>query len=382
LLCQGNPVGRKKLKLHFSKNITDITNYEPGQSPEELNRELGITHAITLASNENPWGPSPAVAKALSLAMTTLHRYPDTSACSLSATLARNIGVSLNEIVLGNGSKEVMELLLRVFIRTGCEVITSCPSSLLYQRLVQIHGGKNIIVPLRRLSHDLDRILTGISDRTRLILFDNPTNPTGTAITPVELYSFLSEVPEGVTVVLDESYVEFMDQEKQVDIFSLVRNTKNRCGVVVVRTFSKAYGLAGLRIGYGVMPEEIAACLQKVRQPFNVNHLAQIAALAALEDENYLRKTLERTRIGKEYLREEVKKLGCTSYPSQTNFLLIDVKSDATRLYQAMLGKGVIVRPMNLYGFADCIRINVGTDEENTRFLAVLAECLSDLEDA
>ena len=369
------------MKLHFSENITDITSYQAGKSPDELNRDLGITDSITLSSNENPWGPSPMVAKALSLAMTALHRYPDTSACALIGTLARNIGVTTSEIVLGNGSKEVMELLLRVFIQTGCEVITSCPSSLLYQRLVQINGGNNIVVPLRRLSHDLDRILAGISEKTRLIVFDNPTNPTGTAITPVELYAFLSEVPESVTVVLDESYVEFMDQEKQVDIFSLVRNTKNRCGVVVVRTFSKAYGLAGLRIGYGVMPVEIADCLQKVRQPFNVNHLAQVAALAALADEKYLKEILERTRRGKEYLREEVKKLGCSSYPSQTNFILIDVKMDATRLYQAMLGKGVIVRPMNLYGFSDCIRINVGTYEENARFLAALAECLLDLED-
>ena len=232
------------------------------------------------------------------------------------------------------------------------------------------------------MSHDLDRILDGVSEKTRLIVIDNPNNSTGTAIIPGELYSFLSKVPESVVVVLDESSVEFMDPEKQVDIFSLIRNTKNRCGVVVVRTFSKAYGLAGLRIGYGIMPTEIAASLHRVRLPFNVNCLALVAAFAALADEKYLGQTLERIRRGKENLREEVKKLGCTSYPSQANFLLIDVKMDAIRLHRALLDKGVVVRPMHLYGLSDCIRTTVGTDEENTRFLIVLGECLKDLQDA
>jgi histidinol-phosphate aminotransferase len=369
------------LKLQLPEYITTVTQYPVGKTLEELRRESGIDNPIMLASNENPWGPSPAVDKALSLAMASVHRYPDGSGYSLVRSLARKIGVSTNEIVLGNGSNEVLELLMRVFVNRGCEVITSYPSSLMYQRLVQIHAGENIVVPLRRLSHDLSKILSCITDNTRLILLDNPNNPTGTAMNPGELYSFLSEIPESIVVVLDEAYVEFMDQEKQVDIFSLIRNNKNRCGVVTVRTFSKVYGLAGLRIGYGVMPEEIASCLQRVRQPYNVNHLAQAAASAALADEEYLRQTLERTRKGKEYLREEVKKLGCTSYPSQTNFILVDAKMDASRLHLAMLGKGVIVRPMSPYGLPDCIRITVGTDEENKRFLAVLAECLMDLED-
>jgi histidinol-phosphate aminotransferase len=370
------------LKLQLPKNITSITPYPVGKPQEELRREFGIENPITLASNENAWGPSPEVTKALSGAMTSLHRYPDGSSYYLVRCLAQKTGVTMGEIVLGNGSNEVLEFLMRVFVKTGSEVITSYPSYLMYQRLVQIHGGTNIVVPLRRLSHDLNQILAGITENTHLILLDNPNNPTGTACAPGELYSFLSEIPESVIVVLDEAYVDFLDQEKQVDIFSLIRNNKNRCGVVAIRTFSKAYGLAGLRIGYGVMPKEIAACLQKVRQPFNINHLAQTAALAALTDEEYLRQTLDKTRRGREYLREEVKKLGCTSYPSQTNFILIDVKMDAMRLYPAMLEKGVIVRPMNPYGFPDCIRINVGTDEENTRFLVVLAECLLDLEDA
>jgi histidinol-phosphate aminotransferase len=369
------------LKLHLSENITSLNSYPCGKSPAALIRDSGVDNPVTLALNENPWGPSPAVIKALSEAMTTLHRYPDTEGYSLAGRLAQKTGVVPGEIVLGNGSNEIIELIVRVFVKPGSEVITSYPSFLVYPRFVQVCGGENIVVPLRRLSHDLRQILACITEKTQLIILDNPNNPSGMAINPGDLYSFLSEIPETVIVILDEAYVEYLDHQKQVDIFSLIRNTKNRCGVVVVRTFSKAYGLAGLRIGYGIMPEEIAVCLHKVRLPYNVNCLAQTAALAALEDQDYLSQAVEKTRKGKDFLREEVKKLGCTSYPSQTNYLLIDAKIDSTKLSRAMLNLGVIVRDMNLYGLSDCIRINVGTDEENNRFLAVLAECLMDLED-
>ena len=347
---------------------------------EEIQRKSAALKPVLLASNENPWGPSPSVAKAIAQAI--VHRYPDAFDTSLMMNLAQKSGLTTSEIVLGNGSSEIVELLMRIFVQAGCEVLSSHPSSLIYQRFVQIQGGENIIVPLKRLGHDLERISGCISDKTRLIVLDNPNNSTGAAMVPGELYSFLSEVPESVIVVLDESSVEFMEPEKQVDIFSLVRNTRNRCGVVVTRTFSRAYGLAGLRIGYGVMPKEIAACLHRIRQSFNVNHPAQVAAKAALADEKYLRQTLERTRRGKEYLREEIKKLGCTSYPSQNNFLLIDVKMDAIRLYRTMLQRGVVVRPMHFSGLSDCIRVTIGTEEENTLFLQVLAECLMDLQDA
>ena len=368
------------MKLRLSENIQSLFDAEVEGNEEGIQQEPGTIAPVLLASNENPWGPSPSVAKALS--QTILHRYPDASGVALRLGIAQKTGVTDREIVLGNGSYEVMELLLRIFVQAGCEVVSSHPSSLIYQRMTQIQGGENIIVPLKRLSHDLERILGGISEKTRLVILDNPNNSTGTAVIPGELYSFLSQVPESVVVVLDESSVEFLDPEKQVDVFSLVRNTRNRCGVVVTRTFSKAYGLAGLRIGYGVMPVEIADCLHRLRQPFNVGHLAQVAALAALADENYLRQTVEQTRRGKENLREEVKKMGCTSYPSQSNFLLIDVKMDAKKMYKAMLDKGVVVRPMHLFGLSDCIRVTSGTDEENTRFLAVLAECLMDPQNA
>jgi histidinol-phosphate aminotransferase len=219
-----------------------------------------------------------------------------------------------------------------------------------------------------------------ISEKTRLIFLDNPNNPTGTFLNPGDLYVFLSKVPESVIVVLDEAYVDFMDDALQVDVYSLIRNCKGRCPVVSLRTFSKAYGLPGLRVGYGLMPKELAECLHKVRQPFNINSLAQVGALAALEDDDYYRLTLSRTLEGRKYLQTGVDKLGCVSYPSQANFFLIDVKGEADALYTAMLYKGVIVRSMGAYGFSNFIRVTVGTEEENERFISALAECLNELE--
>lgn len=235
------------------------------------------------------------------------------------------------------------------------------------------------MVPLKDMCHDLEVIKKMVSEKTRLIFLDNPNNPTGTAIQPVQLYKFLSDIPESVIVVLDEAYVDFMDKKLQVDAYSLIRNVEKRCPVVFLRTFSKAYGLSGLRVGYGLMPNDVAECLHKVRQPFNINQMAQVGALAALMDEDYYQLTLERTAKGMANLSREVDKFGCKSFPSETNFFLIDVLGDADKLYQAMLYKGVIVRSMSAYGFKNFIRVTVGTEEENNRFLSSLAECLAEL---
>jgi histidinol-phosphate aminotransferase len=366
------------LKLHFSDHIRSAIQSQDEKPWDE--REFGLADPVLLAGNENPWGPSPAVAKALASA--ALHRYPDPTGGALVQALARKIGVSTDEIVLGSGSSEIVELVMRAFVQDGVEVITGHPAPPVYKQRVEILGGCVRAVPLVMLTYNLEGILASVTEKTRVIVLDNPNNPTGTVMNPGDLYGFLSEVPESVLVVLNESYVEFVDIEKLLDIFSLIRNTKNRCGLVVVRSFSKAYGLAGLRIGYGIMPAEVTRCLHSLRQPFNASTLAQIAALAALNDEEFLRKTQERTRKGREYLREGVKKLGCSSYPSHTNFLLIDVKTDVEKLYQAMLDKGVVVRSMVDYGLSDCIRVAVGTDHDNKRFLAALGQCLQDLGNA
>ena len=369
----------KPLKLRIPSAVAAITPYPPGKPLDELEREYGITNSIKLASNENAWGPSPKAIRALRNELLNLHRYPDGSCYYLVQALAERLGVTAAEIVMGNGSNEVIEFLVKAFVQEGDEVITSHPSFLMYQKIVQVRGGVNHVLPLKDMHHDLAAIQKKITEKTRLIFLDNPNNPTGTAIPPVELYQFLSDIPDSVIVVLDEAYVDFMDKKLQVDFYSLIRNVDGRCPVVFLRTFSKAYGLAGLRIGYGLMARDIAACLHKVRQPFNINQMAQIGALAALDDEEYYQRTLERTAAGIAYLRKEADKLGCRSYSSQTNFFLIDVQGGADKLYQAMLYKGVIVRSMSAYGFADFIRVTVGTEEENNRFLTSLAECLKEL---
>ena len=358
------------MKIKIPSAIEAIKPYPPGKPIDELEREYGIKNSIKLASNENAWGPSPKAIRALQTELLNLHRYPDGSCYYLVQALAEKLGVAAAEIVVGNGSNEIIEFLVKAFVQEGDEVITSHPSFLMYQKIVQVRGGVNHVLPLKDMRHDLAAVRNTVTEKTRLIFLDNPNNPTGTAIPPEELDRFVSDMPESVVVVLDEAYVDFMDKSLQVDFHSLIKNVPGRCPVVVLRTFSKAYGLAGLRIGYGLMAREIAECLHKVRQPFNINQMAQIGALAALDDEDYYQSTLDRTASGIAFLSKEADKLGCRSYPSETNFFLIDVRGDADKLYQAMLYKGVIVRSMSAYGFTSFIRVTVGTQEENNRFLS------------
>ena len=364
------------MKLYIPGNIQAITPYPPGKPIEELEREYGIRDSIKLASNENPFGPSPRAVEAMRYVLEEVHRYPDGSGYYLTKSIAAKFGVGPENIVLGNGSNEVIEFLAKAFVQPGDEVITSHPSFLMYQKFVQMRGGVNHVIPLKEMTHDLDAIMAAVSKKTRLVFLDNPNNPCGTIIPPPDLYRFISNMPDYVIIVLDEAYVDFLDKEFHLDVYSLVQNSKNRCGVVFLRTLSKVYGLAGVRVGFGIMDEEIAKCLHKVRQPFNLNKMALAGAEAALGDVEFYEKTLELTRQGKQFLTERANNLGCTCYPSFTNFFLIDVKGDATVLYEKMLRKGVIVRSMKAYGYPEFIRINVGTGEENERFLKALEESL------
>ncbi len=364
------------MKLQIPDNIKDITPYPPGKPIDELEREYGVTGSIKLASNENPLGPSPLAIQAMQTALKEVHRYPDGSGYYLTRALADKLHAEPEQIVLGNGSNEIIEFLVKAFVCQGDEVITSHPSFLMYQKFVQVRGGKNIVVPLKDMGHDLETISGLVSEKTRLVFIDNPNNPTGSVIPPDALNFFLAAIPEHVVVVLDEAYRDFVDQPLQADINALIQDVDDHCGVVSLRTFSKAYGLAGVRIGFGIMHSSVATCLHKVRQPFNINGIALTGALAALEDSAFYQRTITSTKEGKRYLMHELGKLGCKSYPSQTNFFLIDVCGDATLLYESMLKQGVIVRSMKAYGFPDFIRINVGTPSENDRFLAALKESL------
>ncbi len=364
------------MKLNVPENIKTLIPYPPGKPLEELEREYGITDSIKLASNENALGPSPKATAAIANALKNLHRYPDGSCYYLAEKLAEKIGVNAQEIVFGNGSNEIIELLIAAFLEPDFEVITSHPTFLVYQKMVQARGGINRVVPLKDMHHDLDGILKQINEKTRLIFLDNPNNPTGTVFTKDEFESFLDKVPESVIVVLDEAYVDFVDREIRLDARNYLKSDKP---VVALRTFSKAYGLAGLRIGYGLMSATISDYINRVRQPFNVNQLAQVAALAALEDEEHYQKTFDLTKQGIAWLSKEVSAIGCKAFATQTNFFLIDVGMDCKKLYEAMLGKGVIIRPMSAYGYPNYIRITVGLPEENKRFIKALSQSLEEL---
>jgi histidinol-phosphate aminotransferase len=367
------------MKLQVPDNISAITPYPPGKPIEELERELGLSNSIKLASNENPFGPSPMALRAMQKALAGLHRYPDGSSYYLSQALAERHRLDPARIVLGNGSNEIIEFLVKAFVREGDEVITSHPSFLMYQKFVQVRGGVNHVVPLREMTHDLEQIRALVSPQTRLIFLDNPNNPTGTLIDFNRLETFLAALPDHLIVVLDEAYIDFIEAaDAAYDTQALIESHDGRCGVVCMRTFSKAYGLAGLRIGYGLMHEDIAACLHKVRQPFNINLVAQEGARAALDDTDFYQTTLKLTVEGKHFLMAGVEQLGCRAYPSHTNFFLIDVGGDANRLYQAMLYKGVIIRSMQAYGFTNFIRVTVGTEAENKRFLVALESALQE----
>lgn len=367
------------MQIPVARHIAAIVPYPPGKPMDELEREYGITNAIKLASNENPWGPSPKAVQAIGEMLTSLHRYPDGSSYALTQAVARWVGAEPDQIVLGNGSNEVIEFLVKAFVGTGDAVITSHPSFLMYQKFVQVRGGENVVIPLKGMAHDLAAIRAAVTDRTRLIFIDNPNNPTGTLIEKEDFTHFLAGLPETVIVVVDEAYVDFVEPDRRIDILDCIRHPETIPAVVSLRTFSKAFGLAGLRVGFGVMHREVAALLHRVRQPFNINLPAQAGALAALDDSAHYDHTLKETTQQRTWLSTAVAQLGCTPYPSHTNFFLIDVCGDATRLYEAMLYKGVIVRSMKAYGYGDCIRITVGTAAENQRFVGALGECLREL---
>jgi histidinol-phosphate aminotransferase len=353
--------------------INRLKPYTPGKPIEELESEYGISGSIKLASNENPIGPSPKALEAIMGALKKLHRYPDGSNYRLRERLAEKLKVSASQIVLGNGSNEIIELLVRTFLREGSEVIIPEPSFLMYEIMVQGGGGRPVKVALKERVLDLEGMAEGISSRTSMIFVNNPNNPTGTIVSREYFEWFLQRVPPGVIVVVDEAYIEFVRDSACPTGLDYLEGDKT---VVTLRTFSKVYGLAGLRIGYGVMKKSLADIVHRFRQPFNTNLLAQVGALAALDDDAFLKKTVDTVHKGLDFLYRELEKLGLRSFSTQTNFFLIDLERDAKSVFEKMLRRGVIVRPMTAYGYPNYIRINVGLPEENQRFVKMLKEVL------
>lgn len=362
------------MTIRVPENIVDIKPYVPGKPIEELERELGIARSVKLASNENPLGPSPMAVEALKEAIGNLHRYPDGSGHAFIQDLARHLNCPVDAIVMGNGSDDIIALLAHTLLRPGERAVMPQPSFLMYEIAVRSVGAEPVFVPLQSLAIDLEGMRRAVDENTRLVFLCNPNNPTGTVICGDDFDQFLSSLPSDVVVVMDEAYIEFVRDPACLQSASYWGGGRS---IVTLRTFSKLYGLAGLRVGYGVMPEELAGYLNRIRQPFNVNSLAQVAARAALQDHAFVARTLRVVHDGLSFLFEALTDMGVRYFPTQSNFFLIDVARDAETVFQAMLRQGVIVRSMKGYGYPDYIRVNVGTREENQRFVQALKSVLN-----
>jgi histidinol-phosphate aminotransferase len=349
--------------------IRELAPYVPGKPIEEVERELK-THAIKLASNENPMGPSPLAIEAAKKALATSNRYPDGSGFYLREGLSKKHSIPADNIILGGGSTELIDLSARLVLRPGDCGVTSYGSFPLYQIAVRATGARFIEIPMRDYTFDLPAIACKLPAETKLIFISNPNNPTGTMFTADDFDAFLAGVPEHILVVLDEAYCDYVDHANYSRSIEIVRGGRN---LLVLRTFSKAYGLAGLRIGYGMGPAGLLGEMNKIRGPFNTSGVAQAAALAALDDREHVRRSVDSNRAGLARLTAGLKKLGIRPIPSVANFILIDFGFDADTLAAELMKHGVIVRPMRWMGFPNAIRVSVGTQAENEKFLDALA---------
>lgn len=358
------------MSLHIHSHIASLVPYVPGKPIDELERELGIPRAIKLASNENPLGPSPKAVAVLAETAATLHRYPDGGAHRLRAALADRYKLTPEHVILGNGSDEILGLLARAFLSPGDEAVMADQTFVIYKMEVTAAHGKPVIVPLTQWQHDLAAMTEAITDRTRLVFVCNPNNPTGTMVTASDVNAFMRRVPDDVIVIFDEAYYEYVQDQHFPDSLDWVTQRRN---AVVLRTFSKIYGLAGLRVGYGLTTPEIAGYLNRVRPPFNVNAMAQRAALAALTDDEHVARSRALNAAEMATVRAGLVALGFQPVPSQANFLLFDVGRDGRAVFEALLRQGVIVRHIE----GRLLRVTIGLPEENRYFLDALKKVLS-----
>ncbi len=355
-------------------HVAALTPYVPGKPIEEVEREYGVSNVAKLASNENALGPSPRAIAAAREACAGVHLYPDGSAFALRSALAAKLGVSLEEVAVGNGSNELLELAVRTFVAEGEEVLTSAQTFVVYRLASQAHGRTCVEVPMRDHRYDLPALASRLSARTRVVFLANPDNPNGTSFGERELVDFLGAVPAKTLVVLDEAYCEFVSDPAYPDSLALRRRFPQ---LAVARTFSKLYGLAGLRIGYLVASPEVVGFLDRVRAPFNTSLVAQAAALAALGDDEHVARSLALVREERPFLAEGLRALGAEVWPSQANFVLADFPGrPGGALFEALLREGVVVRPMGGYGMPTAQRITCGRRAENVKLLSALAKVL------
>jgi len=352
--------------------LREIMVYPPGKPIDETARELGLDQGtITkLASNENPLGPSPKAMEAMRDALEKTHLYPDGSGFCLCNAVAAKLGLAPQNVILGNGSNEVLEFLGHAFLNPGDDVIASQYAFIVYKLIATSFGTRTIEVPSPDYQQDLAGMLAAITPKTRLIFVPNPNNPTGTLLSQQAIDDFMSRIPENVIVVFDEAYFEFLDRPP--DTLRFVRQGRK---IVVLRTFSKIYGLAGLRIGYAVGSADLVEVLHKTRQPFNVNSIAQIGALAALEDDEHLRKTKRATDEGRTYLHKQFAKMKIPFVPGTANFVMVRV-GDGNAVFEKLLRRSVIVRPLKEYNLPEWVRISIGTMDENKKLIAALGEVM------
>ncbi|MEK8088338.1 histidinol-phosphate transaminase [Thermithiobacillus plumbiphilus] len=354
--------------------VAGLTPYQPGKPIETLEREYGVSNAIKLASNENPLGPSPRALEALARVRADLARYPDGAAFSLKTALARHLDLTPEQFIIGNGSNEILELVTRAFVTPENEVIFSEHAFAVYAIMTQAVGSRARVARALEYGHDLDAMAALVNDRTRLVFVANPNNPTGTLLDAASLENFLEGVPAHVLVVLDEAYFEYVTAADHPDGTRWLARFPN---LLVARTFSKIYGLAGLRVGYAMGNPQLISLLERVRQPFNVNAAALSAAEAALEDDTHLQRSRELNTQGMAQILDGIRKLNLSALPSAGNFLAIDLGQTAAPIYEGLLRQGVIVRPVANYGMPDFLRVTIGLPDENARFLRALEQVLS-----
>jgi len=358
-----------KVEKLVRKGILNIIPYLPGKSIEEAKEEVKIKRLIKLASNENLLGPSPKALKAIIKELNNIYLYPDGPCTRLREAVAKKFKVSKNMVVISNGVDNIILMIAATFINEGEEVLMADPTFPVYTNVTQIMGGKPIKVRLKDFRHDLDEMLKKVNKKTKLVFICNPNNPTGTIVSKEELNKFLSELPARVILILDEAYGEFVNDPSYPYGLDYVKRGGK---IIVLRTFSKVYGLAGLRIGFAIAQEDIIRCMYQVRDPFPVHRLAQVAAIAALNDSNHIRNSIQLVYEGRRYFYLELERLGFEYVPSQANFIFIDFGIDSTKLARALLQEGIIIRPGKMWGYPTFARITIGRMEDNRRFIKAL----------
>lgn len=349
--------------------MAEVAMYSPGKPVEELQRELGLSHVIKMASNENPYGSSPKARDAMVEEMKNIHYYPEVTAPVLGDALSTYLNVTPDRFIFGNGSDEIIRMLTRTYVNPGEEVVMAEVTFPRYRTNVLIEGGVPVTVPMKQGTHDLEAMKAAINERTKMVFVCNPNNPTGTIVGEQELLDFLEALPPEVMIVLDEAYYEYVHSDDYLESLHVLDRFPN---LVILRTFSKVYGMASVRAGYGITQPEVVQELLKGKEPFNVNRLAQAGAVAALGDHEFLEHTLEKNKEGRLYLEAAFQRMGLSFFPTHTNFIMVDVKKGAAAVHQSLLKQGIIIRPGHMMGYPSMLRVTIGTTEENEHFIQAL----------